>query len=82
MSSRRNSARMTRRQWTALLSAVPLAAQVTTTVPPVGSPEPAPVTATPQEKLQKANEDIRRVSERLAAIELPMDVEPAFSFKV
>ena len=72
---------MTRRQWTALLGAAPLAAQVTTNVPPIGSPQPAPANASQQDKLQKAKDDVRRVSERLAAIEVPMDVEPAFTFK-
>jgi hypothetical protein len=31
--------------------------------------------------MAKASEDIRRTSERLRNIEVPMNVEPAFSFK-
>jgi hypothetical protein len=31
--------------------------------------------------MQKAADEIRRASERLRQIEVPMDVEPAFSFK-
>lgn len=77
---------MTRRRLAALLSATPLAAQiaappVTQKTPPVGSPAPSQTTGTADEKLKKANDDIRKVSERLAQIEVPMDVEPSFVFK-
>jgi hypothetical protein len=32
--------------------------------------------------MQKAVDEIRKASERLRQIETPMDVEPAFSFRV
>jgi hypothetical protein len=56
---------ITRRQWTALLAASPLVAQVA---------------ATPEQKVEKANADVRKVSQRLAEIEVPMNIEPAFRF--
>ena len=82
MSSRRTSStRLTRREWTALIGAAPLLGQVTSK-PPQGSPAPAPPSATPEEKLKKAYADIRSVSDRLSQLEVPMNVEPAFAFKV
>ena len=71
----------TRRQWAALVVAAPLAAQVTSTVPPAGSPAAAKPAATPQERIQKAYADVHDVSERLSKIEVPMNVEPAFAFR-
>jgi hypothetical protein len=66
MSSRSLGPRdITRRQWTALLAASPLVAQVA---------------ATPEQKVEKANADVRQVSQRLAEIEVPMNIEPAFRF--
>jgi hypothetical protein len=72
---------MTRREWTALIGAAPLLGQVTSK-PPQGAPAPAPPSATPEEKLKKAYADIRSVSDRLSHLEVPMNVEPAFAFKV
>jgi hypothetical protein len=72
---------MTRRQWTALLGAAPLVAQVASK-PPQGAPAPAPASTTPEEKLKKAYADVRQVSDRLSHLEVPMDIEPAFAFKV
>jgi len=77
---------MTRRRLAALLGAAPLAAQtpappVAQKTPPVGAPAPSPTVANPDEKLKKANDGIRKVSERLAQLELPMEVEPSFVFK-
>ena len=72
---------MTRRKWTVLLAAAPVVAQVTSTKPPVGAPAPAKPAATPEERLAKANADVRQASDRLAQIEVPMNVEPAFSFR-
>ena len=71
---------MTRRKWTALVTTVPLAAQVTNSSKP---PQASPMTPadTPEQKLQKAYQSVRDVSSRLSKIELPMTVEPAFSFK-
>ncbi|HLH04692.1 MAG TPA: hypothetical protein VKX25_18135 [Bryobacteraceae bacterium] len=70
----------TRRQIAALLAATPLAAQVTTT-PPAGSPAPAKPSATPEQRLAKAYADVRDVSNRLTRIEVPYDLEPAFTFR-
>jgi hypothetical protein len=82
MSSRRTSQmRMTRRYWTALITAAPLLGQVTSK-PPQGAPAPASPAATPEEKLKKAYADVREVSERLSRTEVPMNIEPAFVFKV
>jgi hypothetical protein len=82
MSSRRSSsARFTRREWTALLGVSPLVGQVTSK-PPQGSPAPASPSATPEEKLKKAYADVRAASDRLSQLEVPMDIEPAFAFKV
>jgi hypothetical protein len=57
----------TRRQWAALLGISPLLAQA--------PPPPAPET-----KPERANTDVREASQRLAEIEVPMDVAPAFRF--
>jgi hypothetical protein len=70
----------------ALLTATPLAAQVaspptTQKTPPIGAPTPAPPSATPDQKLQKAHDDVHRISDRLSKLEVPMNVEPAFAFK-
>jgi hypothetical protein len=75
------TARLTRRQWAVLLGTAPLVAQVTSTVPPTGVPAPPNAPASPEQRLQKAYADIRQVSERLSKIEMPMNVEPAFSFR-
>ena len=79
---------MTRRQWTvglttaaAAVGAAPLTPQVTSKAPPQGVPAPAPPSATPEQKLQKAYADVRETSQRLAKIEVPMNVEPAFAFR-
>jgi hypothetical protein len=77
---------MSRRRMAALLAAAPLAAQVasppaTQKTPPLGAPTPAPPSATPDQKLQKAYDDVRQISARLSKLEVPMNVEPAFAFK-
>jgi hypothetical protein len=64
--------RFSRRQWVVLLGTTPLLAQ--TAVPPA-SP------ATPEQRVEKARSDVREVSDKLAAIEVPMNVEPAFHFR-
>jgi hypothetical protein len=81
MIARRSLSRLTRRQWTALVAAAPLAAQVTSKVPPQGTPAASQPAAAPEQKLQKAYADVRAVSEQLSKIEVPMDVEPAFAFR-
>ena len=67
-------------------AALPLAAQVqkpptTEKTPPLGSPAPAAPGTDPAAKLSKAVDDVRKVSERLAQMEVPMNVEPAFLFR-
>lgn len=79
MSLRRTHA-VTRRRAALLLAASPLAAQVVSKVPPQGAPAPA-APATPQQGLEKAHADVRKVSERLASLEVPTSLEPAFSFR-
>lgn len=81
MSVRRTNASVTRRQAAILLAASPLAAQVVSTVPPQGSPAPEPAPATPQQRLEKAYADVRKVSDRLIGLQIPMSLEPAFSFR-
>jgi hypothetical protein len=86
MRARSISRGFTRREWTALVGSVPLLAQVPSSppqqrVPPEGVPAPAPATVPPEQKLQKALSDIRDVSQRLAQIEVPMNIEPAFVFR-
>ena len=81
MSSTGASARITRRNAAALVAAAPLLAQVTSKLHPQGSPVPAPASATPQAKLEKAVADVRQVSQRLSQLEVPINVEPAFAFK-
>ena len=62
---------ITRREWTALLGALPLFGQ---------TPVQAPVPAAPPEGIEKATADVRDVSQRLAEIEMPLNIEPAFRF--
>jgi hypothetical protein len=87
MSVRRTSPLpLTRRRWTALLGIAPFAvqltrAQTTAKTPPQGAPAPAPVSATPEAKLQKAYADVHDTSVKLSQIVVPMNVEPAFTFK-
>jgi hypothetical protein len=75
------TSRLSRRRLASLLLVTPALAQVTSTVPPQGSPAPAPASASPSEKLNKAIADVRSNSQQLSALEVPMNVEPAFSFK-
>ena len=34
----------------------------------------------PEQRTEKAKTDVREVSEKLAAIEMPMEIEPSFRF--
>jgi hypothetical protein len=81
MRSRRSFSHPTRRECASLLTAAPLLAQVTQKTPPQGTPAPAPPAATAEQKRQKAFADIHDVSTRLAQMEVPMNVEPAFAFR-
>lgn len=64
-----------------LAARISLSAQATSTAPPLGVPVPPKVASNPEQQLQKAYADIREVSGRLSKIEVPMNVEPAFSFR-
>jgi len=55
---------LTRREWTTLFAASPLLAQ----------------TATPPATAPKAISDVQQTSQRLAEIEIPMNIEPSFRF--
>ena len=59
---------LSRRRWVLLMSAAPVLAQI-----------PAPTPA-PQQRAEKAKNDVREVSDQLATLIVPMDVEPAFRF--
>ena len=67
--------RISRRQLAILLAISPLAAQ---TPPP---PAVAGASQGSPETLAQAVDDVRQSSERLQKMVIPMDVEPAFSFK-
>lgn len=72
--------RLTRRSWGALVAGAPLIAHVAAQQPP-SSPLAGPEAASPEQRLAKATDDIRKVSDRLAQTEVPMQVEPAFLFR-
>jgi hypothetical protein len=67
------SLRLSRRQCVALLGTSPLLAQ---TAVPLSTPP-----AAPEQRVEKAKSDVREISGKLATIELPMDIEPAFHFR-
>ena len=72
-----NEPRLTRREWTAVLGAAPLATPFALqAAQTAATPEPIAPTS-----LEKAVADVRQVSDRLSKLEVPMNVEPAFSFK-
>jgi hypothetical protein len=60
--------RLSRRRWVLMMGSTTLLAQTS-----------APVT-TPEQRLEKAKADVKQVSDKLAAIEVPMHIEPAFRF--
>ena len=62
--------KVTRRQLAAVLASAPLAAQT-----PTAKPE------TPAEELKAASDRLRRNTETLSKLPVPMATEPAFSFK-
>ncbi|MGH9584343.1 MAG: hypothetical protein ACRD4O_15575 [Bryobacteraceae bacterium] len=75
------SSRFTRREFAAIAGAAPLAAQAISKIPPQGAPAPPQPPATPEQRFQQALADVRKTSSRLSQVELPMDLEPAFSFR-
>jgi hypothetical protein len=62
------SLRLTRRHWVMFVGAAPLLAQTPQAV------------ATPEQRTAKAKNDVREVSDKLAALSVPMDIEPSFRF--
>jgi hypothetical protein len=62
---------LTRRQWGALLGASPLLTRAAAQTPPIPPPEQKP---------ENPDAGVHEVSQRLAEIEVPMDIEPAFRF--
>lgn len=76
---------VSRREWTkqiaGALATVPAAAHATQKVPPVGAPAPPPPPASPEERLKKAYADVRSASDQLSKLEVPMDIEPALTFR-
>jgi hypothetical protein len=73
-----NQMKLTRRNWAALLAAGPLVAPL---IAQVSSAPPTLPATTPDQRSAKAVDDVRKVSDRLAQTEVPMTVEPAFSFR-
>jgi hypothetical protein len=68
--------RLTRREAAALVFSAPLLAQ--SNPPPQG---PQQITPAPQ-TVAAADDEVRQAGQKLRAIDVPMDVEPAFLFKV
>jgi hypothetical protein len=60
--------RLSRRRWVLLMGSAPLLAQTTTTAP------------APEQRSEKAKTDVEQVSQKLAAVEVPMNIEPSFRF--
>ncbi len=75
---------VTRRQVVAALVAAPAMAQAPTppvsTVPPEGVPSAVPAPANAQARRQKAEDGIRKASEALRNVKVPLDLEPSFAF--
>jgi hypothetical protein len=68
--------RYTRRELAALLAVSPLTARNTPPTP--AQPTAIASTTSPD----KAADEVRRASEELRALNMPMNIEPAFIFKV
>jgi hypothetical protein len=65
--------RLNRRRWVAFLGATPLLAQI--------APQSAAPALPPEQRIAKAQSDVHEVSGKLAALEVPMNIEPAFHFR-
>lgn len=68
----RMSSRFTRREFAALAGAAPLAAEAQSKAPRQTSPNPG---------MQQALAGVRKNSSRLQQIAVPIELEPAFSFR-
>ena len=72
---------LTRRSWAAALAAAPLVAAQVASTPQNPPPLAAPAVGSPEQRAAKAAEDVHKVSDRLAQTEVPIGIEPAFSFR-
>lgn len=70
------SLRLSRRSWVLLMGASPMLAQ--TAIQPLAQ-SPA-VALRPEQRVEKAKADVREVRDKLAAMTVPMDIEPSFRF--
>ncbi len=74
--------KMTRRQIAAALVAVPaVTAKAASAQPPAAPQATSPATQPNADSLAKAQDQVREVSERLRKVEIPMALEPAFTFR-
>ncbi|HEX4807501.1 MAG TPA: hypothetical protein VH325_01140 [Bryobacteraceae bacterium] len=72
----------TRRSWIALAGAASLGAyQNPQNTPPVPDKAISARGLTPEAMMQKAQADVRAASDKLASVDVPMTIEPAFQFK-
>jgi hypothetical protein len=72
MASRREIlSTLTRREWSALLAVAPLAAHSAVQVP---------TAAAPGQAAAKAVADVQQTKQKLAEIQVPMNIEPSFRF--
>jgi hypothetical protein len=62
---------LTRREWGALIALVPLAAQTTI---------PGPAPTSPEQAAAKAVADVQQTKQKLAELQVPMNIEPSFRF--
>lgn len=63
------SPRLSRRHWVLFMGAAPLLARQAPSQP-----------STPEQRTEKAKAGVREVSDKLAGLEVPMNVEPSFRF--
>jgi hypothetical protein len=77
----KSQSKLTRRAVVSVLAAAaPVAAQVTSPVPPKGVPE-VPPSGSVADDLQKAVANVKQASDRLASLSVPTALEPAFAFR-
>lgn len=62
---------LTRREWSALFAAAPLAAQRTLQ---------APAATAPGQAAAKALAEVQEIRQKLAGMQVPIDIEPSFRF--
>ena len=67
------SSRLSRRNLVLLIGAAPVLARTS-------SPQTPAQSQTAEQRLEKAKADVREVSDQLAAINVPMNIEPSFRF--